>query len=134
VIIIQSEVIYDLIDDVKMALEAKLVPEQVVIELGQMQVLALFKKEQQWAVVGGKVLRGTIATNNAVNIFRKGEQIGEGVVKEIRVGKEIVDQVEMGQEAGVKVSGFVDIEESDVLEFSREEERKRTLDSVPLSS
>ncbi len=121
------KIIYDLLDFVKAELQKRLPSETVVIEMGKLQVLAVFRKETAWSVIGGKVLEGDIAPDAKVRLFRKGALLGEGIVKEVRAGKEIVTSVTKGQECGLKIMTTIVLEQNDVLEAYREESRARTL-------
>lgn len=121
------KIIYDLLDFVKAELQKRLPQETVVIALGKMQVLAIFKQENDWSIVGGKVLEGTIAPSAKVRILRKGELLGEGFIKEVRAGKEVVTSIVVGQEGGLKIMGAIPIQQHDVLEVYTEEQRTRTL-------
>ncbi len=121
------KIIYDLLDFVKAELQKRLPQETVVIEMGKMQVLAIFKQEKDWSIVGGKVLDGTIASATKVRILRKGALLGEGFIKEVRAGKEVVKSIVVGQEGGLKIMGAIPIQPHDVLEVYTEEQRTRTL-------
>ncbi|MBI4281491.1 translation initiation factor IF-2 N-terminal domain-containing protein [Candidatus Uhrbacteria bacterium] len=121
------KIIYDLLDFVKAELQKRLPQETVVVALGKMQVLAIFKQENDWSIVGGKVLEGTITPSAKVRIVRKGEQIGEGFIKEVRAGKEVVTSIVVGQEGGLKIIGAIPIQPHDVLEVYTEEQHTRTL-------
>ena len=121
------KIIYDLLDWVKEELQKRLPSETVRIETGKLQVLAVFRQETAWSIIGGKVLSGDIAPNTNARILRKGALLGEGVIKEVRAGKEVVTRVEQGQDCGLKVAGSVVLEPNDVLEVYRDEERERRL-------
>lgn len=121
------KIIYDLFDMVKAELQKRVPEEDVITELGRLQVLQLFRNENNWSVVGGKVIAGIILPNVKTRIARKGERIGDGLIKEIRVGKEVVTSVQEGQECGLKVMGMTVMQQNDVLEIYKEEKRKRTL-------
>ncbi|MDO8582081.1 MAG: translation initiation factor IF-2 N-terminal domain-containing protein [bacterium] len=120
-------IIYDLLDFVKAELQKRLPSETVRIEMGKLQVLAVFRQETAWSIVGGKVLEGDIAPDAKVRMFRKGELLGETIVKEVRAGKEIVASVTKGQECGLKLMSTIVLQQNDVLEIYREEQHARTL-------
>lgn len=121
------KIIYDLLDFVKAELQKRLPSETIRVEMGKLQVLQVFRQETQWSIIGGKMLEGTITPDAKVRISRKGGALGEGVVKEVRVGKEIVVGVEKGQDCGLKIIGGIVLQQNDVLEAYREEQRERTL-------
>lgn len=121
------KIIYDLLDWVKGELQKRLPSETVRTELGKLQVLVVFRQETSWSIVGGKVLEGDITPDAKVRMLRKGELLGEGSIKEVRAGKEIVASVTKGQECGLKVMTPVVLQQNDVLEIYKEEQRERTL-------
>lgn len=121
------KVIYDLIDDVKSKLEAFLEPELVVQELGQIQVLAIFRKEKNSMIVGGKVITGKVMNSAKVRVMRHGEEIAVGQIIELQEGKESVSEVLEGSKCGIKFQGEPVIVENDVLEVYIEEKKEKKL-------
>ncbi|MDO8599631.1 MAG: translation initiation factor IF-2, partial [bacterium] len=66
VIITTEKVIYDLLRKIRDALEAILPEETIREDLGTMQVLALFRKETKWQIVGGRIKSGKIVAERGV--------------------------------------------------------------------
>lgn len=121
------DVIYDLLDDVKERLVAKLSPEIVRTELGRGTVLAIFRQEPKWQIVGVRVTDGLVQENAKVRILRHGEHVGDGVAERLQAGKESIREAASGSECGVQVATGAKITIGDALEFFREEERPRTI-------
>jgi translation initiation factor IF-2 len=125
--ILSFDIIYRLFDAVVARLQELLGAETVRVDLGKAEVLALFKKLENGQVVGARVVEGKMESPAKVRIWRGEELIGEGTVKEIRSGKEVVREVRKGEEAGVSYTGKTKIEVGDSLEFFKEEVRQETL-------
>lgn len=121
------EIIYELIDAVKEGLEEILEPEEEIMELGKLEVLAIFHTEKGKMIVGGKVTQGTIQRESRIRVQRKGQIIGEGTIVELQSSKQKVKEVKNGQECGIKFLGDVKIEIGDILEFYKIEKKKKTL-------
>ncbi len=113
VIAINYNLIYELIDQLKDALEGKKLSfeEQV---FGVSTILASFPFDKQ-IVLGIKVTDGRVAKGDKVRIVRKDTIIGEASVVSVRQGKNSLSKVESGQECGVILSPQIDFAISDML-------------------
>ena len=107
------EIIYELLDEIKDALEGKLQSQMEQI-FGSARVLAKFPFEKTFAF-GISVLDGRIARSDRVRVIREEEVIGETTINSLRVGKNPTSKVEKGNEAGLVLSGGLDIQVGDVL-------------------
>lgn len=127
------KIIYDLIDEVKIGLEGLLEMEIVRTDLGKIEVLAIFRTEAANMIVGGKVKEGKIVFNpkagqTKIKVWRKKEEVGEGLLVGLQSAKSEVKEVAGGQECGVKFKGKPVIQVGDTLEIYREEKRARKLE------
>ncbi len=124
------QVIYDLIEDVKAALEGLLAPEIVDVVVGKGEVKALFKVKT--GIIAGSAIRdGKISRGGHIRVVRNGEIIYNGKVTTLRHFKDDVKEVEKGMECGIGISGFNDIVVGDLLEFFIKESRTRRLSQSP---
>jgi len=121
------KVIYDLLDEVKARLSSLLKPELVRTQLGEVEVLKIFRQGKRDMIVGCRVKQGVIRGNTKVHVIRKGEIIIDLNLSEIRIGKEIVGEVAEGGECGIKLLGNPIVLEHDVLEVFHEEIKTRTI-------
>lgn len=121
------DVIYELIEHIKKGLEELLKPQIQVVEKGKLKVLAIFRTEKERMIIGGKVTQGKIQQNSKVRVKRGDQVIGRGELLELQTGKQKVEEVKAGQEAGIKFSGDVRIKEGDLLEFYKIAKKKQTL-------
>ncbi|MCE9607460.1 MAG: translation initiation factor IF-2 [Planctomycetia bacterium] len=121
------EIIYKVSDDLKLALEGMLKPEQREIELGRALVQKAFAISRVGTVAGCRVLSGTIERNSRVRIIRDSRIVGDYALDTLKREKDDTREVREGMECGIKLAGFNDIKEGDVLESYKVEEVARTL-------
>ncbi len=121
------DIIYKLAEDIRAILEGRLRPEQKVVELGRALVKAVFNISRVGAVAGCYVAQGTIERGCRIRVNRDGRTIGDYPLDSLKRIKEDVKEVPRGMECGIKLSGFNDLKQDDVLEAYRIEEVARTL-------
>jgi translation initiation factor IF-2 len=121
------DIIYKLTDDIKAMIEGKLKPEERVIEMGAALVKQIFVISRVGAVAGSQVIRGSIERSCRIRVNRDSRTIGDYAIESLRREKEDVKEVSRGMECGIKLAGFNDIKEGDVLEAYKVEEVARTL-------
>ncbi|MBA3723535.1 MAG: GTP-binding protein [Candidatus Levybacteria bacterium] len=107
------EIIYELLDEVKDALEGKLQSQMEQI-FGTAKVLAKFPFEKTFAF-GISVMDGRIAKGDHLRVLRGDEIIGETTITSLRVGKNSTSKVEKGNEAGLIPALPLDIQVGDVI-------------------
>lgn len=113
VLVRNYEIIYELLDELKDALEGKLL-SQIEQIFGQAKVLAKFPFEKTFAW-GISVTDGRIAKGDRVRIMRGNDVVGESTIASVRVGKNPVSKVEKGHEAGCVLSSSLDIVPGDMI-------------------
>ena len=121
------DVIYKVTDDIKAMLEGRLKPEEQQVELGQAIVKQVFHISRVGAVAGCYVVRGTIERGCRIRVFRDSRVIGDYELDSLRREKEDVKEVSRGMECGIKLSGFNDVKQDDVLEAYKIVEVARSL-------
>jgi len=117
-------IIYDLIDDIKSALQGYLKPKIKERICGQAEVREIFKVPKVGIVAGSYVLNGKIAKKDRVRVIRDGKLIYEGKVASLKRFKEDVKEVNAGFECGISIENFNDIKLKDIIEFYNFEEVK----------
>ena len=123
-------VIYDLINWVKAELEKMLTKEHIITELGNMNVLAIFRKDKQSVIIGGVVTNGKVQKNESVRIKRDGLQIATGTIMAVKIGQQEVKDAFEGTECGMQISTKEKIEIDDKLEIFHEEIKVRKIEFV----
>ncbi len=121
------KIIYDLLDEVKDDLEKMLNPELITTELGTLKILAVFRTEKNFMVVGGRVESGKLQKECKVRVRRGGEIIGLGKLPQLQSGKQSMNEIPSGSECGVQFDGKLKLEVNDVLEAYKEEKKVRKL-------
>jgi translation initiation factor IF-2 len=124
------EIIYDLIEDVKAALEGLLAPEIVDVIVGKGEVKATFAVKGG-NIAGTAVRDGKVTRGGFMRVMRDGEKIHEGKVATLKHFKDDVKEIEKGQECGIGIDGFGGFKVGDLLEFFVKETRTRRLASSP---
>ncbi|MEQ1919835.1 MAG: translation initiation factor IF-2, partial [Elusimicrobiota bacterium] len=122
--------IYDLIEDVKAALEGLLAPEIVDVVVGKGEVKALFKVKTG-TIAGSAIRDGKITRGGHIRVVRDGKILHTGKVTTLRHFKDDVKEVEKGMECGIGIEGFNDVAVGDLLEFFVKESRTRRLSQSP---
>jgi translation initiation factor IF-2 len=125
----QYRVIYDVTEDIRRALEEGLAPEIREEILGHAEVRQVFRISRVGTVAGCYVTDGLVNRNARVRITRDNVVVeDERELESLRRFKDDVREVRAGMECGVKVAGYDDIKEGDVLEFYQRVEVARTLE------
>jgi len=122
-------VIYELLDDIRLQMEEMLDPEVVETEMGKLVVRGVFKITKDLAIVGGEVTKGKIVPKSLVRIKRGKEELGEAEVINLQREKQDAKEVFEGSMCGLnlKTTKKVVVEEGDKLEFFTREMVKRHL-------
>ncbi len=121
------EVIYELIDEVKKEAEDLLGYETVRVEKGQAKILAIFREEKNRQVLGAENIKGEGKKGSLVEIWRKGEKIGEGKVINLKKEEKNIEKITGKEEFGMLFEGRTKAKEGDFFHFYEEERKKRTL-------
>ena len=121
------DIIYQVTEDLKAAIEGMLQPIQREEELGRVLVKQIFRISRVGTVAGCQVLSGMVARDARVRVIRDSRIIGDYPIESLRREKDDVREVRTGLECGIKLKGFEDVKEGDILEVYRIEEVARTL-------
>ena len=120
------DIIYNLTDDIKKALEGMLKPLEQVKELGRATVQQVFMVGRQGAIAGCRVTSGIIERDCRIRVIRESRIIGEYPLDSLKRVKDDVKEVRDGYECGMKLRGFNDLKEGDILEAYKIESVART--------
>jgi translation initiation factor IF-2 len=128
----QYNIIYQLTDDIRSALEGKLKPREEIVHLGRAVVRETFKISRVGTIAGCYVTQGTIERSAKVRVIRSGVVIYPPAdrtvgLESLKRFKEDVREVREGFECGIKINGYDDIKVDDVIEAYRIDHVQRTL-------
>jgi translation initiation factor IF-2 len=120
-------VIYEAVEEVKLALEGLLTPDQKEVIVGTAEVRETFRVPKVGTVAGCFVSDGEIHRNLPVRLLRDYVQIYSGKIGSLKRFKDDVREVREGYECGIGIEGFNDVKVGDVIECYRVEEVARSL-------
>ena len=125
--VVTYEVIYKLVEDLTKILSGMLEDEILDIELGKYNVMQIFWTGKGEFVVGGKITEGVMQKGAKLRVMRDDEEVGVGEVAGLKLVNEDIDELEKGQECGVRYKGKVKLQEGDILEAWKQEKRMKTV-------
>ena len=120
-------IIYNVVDEIKLALEGLLEPDKVEKTLGKAVVQQQFKIPNLGFIAGSKVTEGIIKRNVQARLYREEELIVEGKIESLKRFKDDIKEVKEGLECGIGIEGAKKYKEGDIIEVYEIEEIKRTL-------
>ena len=117
-------VIYNAVEEVTLALEGLLEPEEIEENLGRAVVQATFKIPKIGFIAGSKVLEGTIVRNAKARVIRDDDEIASGEIN----SKDDAKEIREGFECGIGVDNFSKFKEGDIIVCYEIKSIKRTLE------
>jgi len=120
-------IIYDAVDELKVAMSGMLAPEQKEEALGTAEIRTVFVASKIGTVAGSYITSGQVTRNCKFRLLRDNVVIYSGDVESVRRLKDDVREVKEGFECGIKLRNYNDIKEGDQLEFFEVKEIARTL-------
>lgn len=123
-------IIYELINDVKLALEGLLDPEFVEEFIGRAEVREVFNIPKAGVIAGSYVIDGKIAQGCGIRLLRNGKIMHDGKLSSLKRFKDDVKEVKNGYECGISLEGFTNINAGDIFEAYLMVQKKRTLDDA----
>ena len=120
-------VIYEIVNDMKAALEGMLSPRIKKNFLGRAEVKKVFQLTKAGVVAGSLVKKGKLTRSSQVVLVRNGEVVFEGKVAALKRFKDDVREVLEGFECGISLAGFDDIKEGDFIDAFELEQIARKL-------
>ncbi|MDE2721073.1 translation initiation factor IF-2 [Candidatus Palauibacter polyketidifaciens] len=124
-------VIYEAVEEIRLALEGLLAPEQREITVGMAEIRELFRVPKAGTIAGCYVQSGTMRRNLPIRLLRDQIQIYQGRIDSLRRFKEDVREVKDGYECGISIENYNDIKVGDVIECYEVVEVARTLSGAP---
>lgn len=109
-------IIYDLIDEVKNAMNGMLSPEIKENIIGLAEVRDVFRSPKFGSVAGCMVVEGMVKRNNPIRILRDNVVIHEGELTSLRRFKEDANEVRHGFECGMGIKNYTDVRAGDQIE------------------
>ena len=110
-------IIYKLIDDIKLSLEGLLEPKIEEFEKGRIEVRKIFKIPKEGVIAGCYILEGSVDRGDKVRVIRDEKIIYESKIASMHRFKDDVKKVTAGYECGIRVENYQDINKGDFLEI-----------------
>ncbi len=110
------DIIYNLIKYIKEVVSAKIPKEYIDEASGTAKILAIFSKNKDKQILGGKVQEGTLKIGSEVKILRRDAEIGRGKIKELQLKKVKASEVNEGYEFGCLIESKVEISLGDKIQ------------------
>jgi translation initiation factor IF-2 len=123
----QYNVIYNVVDDVKAAMEGLLAPKLVQKNLGKAEVRQVFRVSKAGVVAGCMVSEGVVRRSASARLVRDDVVIWEGKLSSLKRFKEDAREVKEGFECGIGLENYNDIKPGDIIEVFEIEEVKQRL-------
>jgi translation initiation factor IF-2 len=108
-------VIYELIDEVRLALAGLLDPLSREVVVGTAEVRKVFELSKGGKVAGCVITNGRV-TRGKVRVMRRKNLLYEGLTASLRRFQDEVNEVRSGMECGIRIEGFNDFQLGDLIE------------------
>ncbi|MCD6397915.1 MAG: translation initiation factor IF-2, partial [Spirochaetaceae bacterium] len=109
-------IIYDALEDIKIAMEGLLAPELKEETIGTVEVRNTFKVPKLGLIAGCYITTGKVTRGATVHVFRDGVEIHSGKITSLKRFKDDAKEVEKGYECGIGIENFTDLIEGDIFE------------------
>ncbi len=123
-------IIYEAVEEVKLAMEGLLAPEKKEVVLGEAEVRQIFKIAKVGTIAGCFVRSGVIPRTGRVRVIRNGVEVYDGTLASLKRFKDDVREVREGFECGIGIENFNDVKVGDLIESYRIEEVARSLSAT----
>src|SRR5690606_35619610 len=121
VTIASYKIIYELIEWLQNELQKRTPKHTVQKVVGKAKVLKTFNSSKNKQILGGRVIEGQIGIKNRINIVRRGEKIGQGIIQGLQQSRAETQKVDADQEFGCSLEGAkIEIAPGDILESFEE--------------
>ncbi|MEL6868028.1 MAG: translation initiation factor IF-2, partial [Bacteroidota bacterium] len=127
-------IIYEAIEEIKLAIEGMLEPTKEEKIVGQVEVRETYKISRIGTIAGCYVQEGKVSRNSKVRLVRNGIVVYptregvDGEISSLKRFKDDVKEVKFGLECGITIKNYNDIKVGDVIECYEIVEVKRKLD------
>ena len=110
------DIIYNLIEFLKQTVLSKVPKEYIDQASGTAKIMAIFSKNKDKQILGGKVQEGSLSVGSEVKILRRDAEIGRGKIKELQKQKVKTDEVAEGFEFGCMIESKTEIAQGDKIQ------------------
>ncbi|MCM1285498.1 MAG: translation initiation factor IF-2 [Acetobacter sp.] len=112
----QYDIIYDAIEDIERAMRGMRAPKYRDVDTGEVEVREVYKISSAGTIAGSLVTSGSIKRDGKVRVIRKGKEIANVKLANLKRFKDEVKEVSSGYECGISLDGWDDIQAGDILQ------------------
>ena len=121
------DIIYDAVDELKLAMSGMLTPDKKEEVIGTAEIRQIFKVTKIGSIAGCMVTAGVVRRSARLRLLRQNTVIYTGELESLKRFKDDAKEVREGFDCGLNIKNYNDIEIGDVLEFFEIREVARTL-------
>ncbi len=121
------DIIYDAVDELKLAMSGMLTPDRKEEVIGTAEIRQVFKVSKIGSIAGCMVTAGLVRRTSKLRLLRDNVVIFTGELDSLKRFKDDAKEVKEGFDCGLNIKNYNDIAEGDVLEFFEIREVARTL-------
>jgi translation initiation factor IF-2 len=110
------DVVYNVTNDIERAIKGLYEPTFIQVWEGRAEVLTPIKIPKLGIIAGSRVLDGKITSGSTAKVLRDNKPIHEGRIEGLKRFKDDVHEVLSGLECGIRVDGYQDFQQGDVIE------------------
>jgi translation initiation factor IF-2 len=121
------DIIYDAVDELKLAMSGMLTPDKKEEVIGTAEIRQIFKVSKIGSIAGCMVTAGVVRRSARLRLLRENLVIYSGELDSLKRFKDDAKEVREGFDCGLNIKNYNDIQEGDVLEFFEIREVARTL-------
>ncbi len=121
------DIIYDAVDDLKLAMSGMLTPDKKEEIIGTAEIRQIFKVSKIGTIAGCMVTAGVVRRTARLRLLRQNTVVYTGELDSLKRFKDDAKEVREGFDCGLNIKNYNDIQEGDVLEFFEIREVARTL-------
>jgi translation initiation factor IF-2 len=121
------DIIYDAVDELKLAMSGMLTPDKKEEVIGTAEIRQIFKVSKIGSIAGCMVTAGVVRRSARLRLLRQNMVIMTGELESLKRFKDDAKEVREGFDCGLNIKNYNDIQEGDVLEFFEIREVARTL-------
>ena len=121
------DIIYDAVDELKLAMSGMLTPDKKEEVIGTAEIRQIFKVSKIGSIAGCMVTSGVVRRTARLRLLRQNTVVYTGELESLKRFKDDVKEVREGFDCGLNIKNYNDIQDGDVLEFFEIREVARTL-------
>jgi translation initiation factor IF-2 len=121
------DIIYDAVDELKLAMSGMLTPDKKEEVIGTAEIRQIFKVSKIGSIAGCMVTAGVVRRAARLRLLRDNVVVFTGELESLKRFKDDVKEVKEGFDCGLNIKNYNDIQEGDVLEFFEIREVARSL-------